>query len=135
MELLMEGRLAVPLPLAPGAVSVSDRSLRFVDTTSTPENPLFKDVTPIDIPLSYPFDAAIGDFDGDLRQDLFIAQNWERHATPKGHRLYLNREDASSMRRSHPESMRCRDPVRRARSSATLTTTCISTSSTTAAAA
>lgn len=90
LELLVGGRLEVPLPLAPAAVRAPDTSLRFVDTTVTAGQPLFKEVTPLDIPLSGAYDIAIGDFDGDLRQDLFIAQNWAANATPKGHRLYLN---------------------------------------------
>ena len=91
LELLVSGPLAVPLPLAPGAVRAADTALRFIDTTVSAGQPLFKEVTPLDIPLSGDYDVAIGDFDGDGRQDLFIAQNWAATATPKGHRLYLNR--------------------------------------------
>lgn len=87
MELLMRGPLAVPLPRAPGVVSVGPNSLRFVDTSTRP----FTDATPIDIPLTHPYDVVIGDFDGNLRQDLFIANNWAATAAPRGHRLYLNR--------------------------------------------
>ena len=93
VELLMAGPLEVPLPLAPGAVRARDSSLRFIDMTVTAEQPLFREVTPLDIPLSGDYDVAIGDFDGDGRQDLFIAQNWAAGATPKGHRLYLNRAE------------------------------------------
>lgn len=93
LELLVGGPLEAPLPLAPGAVAVPATSLRFVDTTVTPTQPRFTDVTPLNIPLSWPYDIAIGDVDGDLRQDLFIAQNWAADGAPKGHRLYLNRAD------------------------------------------
>lgn len=86
MELLIDGALAVPLPLAPGAVSVPATSLRFVDIST----PHFTDVTPINIPLSNRSDLVVGDFDGDLRQDIFIANEWTS-TTPEGHRLYLNK--------------------------------------------
>lgn len=93
LELLHSGTLEAQLRLAPGAIAVNSTSLRFVDTTVTPAQPLFTNVTPVNIPISPPYDIAIGDVDGDLRQDLFIAQNWAADGTPKGHRLYLNRSD------------------------------------------
>lgn len=93
LEMLISGTLEAPLRLGPVAVSVPGTSLRFVDTTVTKAQPLFTNVTPLDIPLSSLYDIAFGDFDGDLRQDLFIAQNWAANETPKGHRLYLNHLD------------------------------------------
>lgn len=87
LELLMVAPLAAALPKAPNAVSVPSTSLRFIDTTTIP----FKDVTPIRIDPTAEFDLAIADFDGDLRQDIFVANSWTASAAQKGHLLYLNR--------------------------------------------
>ncbi len=89
MELLVHGKFAVPLRRGPGAVPFTATSLRFIDVSSSP----FTDVTPIAIPLSdsYHVDAALGYVDGDLRQDIFIANEWTS-TTSEGHRLFLNRK-------------------------------------------
>ena len=86
-EIITSGAFATPLRLAPGAIRTPAQSLHFVDVST----PLFMDVTRVNIPVTHPFDAVAGDFDGDLRQDLFIFNNWAPGAAAEGHQLYLNR--------------------------------------------
>lgn len=62
---------------------------KIIDASTSP----FTDVTPIKIEASREHDLAIADYDGDLRPDTFVANQWTAGSSPKGHRLYLNRHD------------------------------------------
>jgi hypothetical protein len=79
MDILFRGKSEGPTPIRGSRINV-------IKTTEEP----FRDVTPIAFRALFP-DLAIADFDGDLRPDLFIANNWGASATPYGHDLYLNR--------------------------------------------
>lgn len=86
LDILHRGALAQALPAKPGAVS---SPYKIIDASTSP----FTDVTPIKIEASREHDLAIADYDGDLRPDIFVANQWTAGSSPKGHRLYLNRHD------------------------------------------
>ncbi|MFO1153192.1 MAG: CRTAC1 family protein [Rhodospirillales bacterium] len=78
MDILFRGTKTGPTSPRPSGINV-------IDTTTIP----FRDVTPTKLRANDP-DLAIADYDGDLRPDVFIANQWFPPTTPFGHDLYFN---------------------------------------------
>lgn len=78
MDILFRGKKLAPRSPRASGINV-------IDTTKI----RFRDVTPRNFRASDP-DLAIADYDGDLRPDIFVANQWHPAQAPFGHDLYLN---------------------------------------------